>query len=273
MSGRPVLDVRGLEVRTPAGRPVLAGLDLALHPGEALGLVGTSGAGKSTLLRTLLGLQRPTAGSIAWQGAPLPRGRAELRALRRAVQYVPQDPTGSLDPRLDVTGQIRAPLRALRVPGDHAGLVARALETVELPAATHRSRPAELSGGQAQRVAIARALAVGARTLLADEPLSSLDRPLRAGMLGLLHHLHHRHGLTVLLVSHDLDAVARLCPHTAVLDGGRIVEHGPTHRLLETPRHPTTRALVAARPHRGSALGDPTTAPSAPADQPTRRTT
>ncbi|GAB3258659.1 hypothetical protein GCM10027425_20250 [Alteromonas gracilis] len=267
-----VLQARGLEVRTPSGRTVLERLDLDLHRGEALGLVGVSGGGKSTLLRALLGLQRPTTGRVSWRGAPLPTDRAGLRLLRRAVQYVPQDPVGSLDPRLDTVSQIRAPLRALRVPGDHTALVARALDTVELPASTHRSRPAELSGGQAQRVALARALAVGADTLLADEPLSSLDRPLRASMLRLLHHLHHRHGLTLLLVSHDLGAVAELCPRTAVLDEGRIVEQGATRGLLDDARHPTTRALAAARPRWERTVATPTTLPSAETGHPTRRT-
>lgn len=272
MSGA-VLEARNLEVRIHSGRPVLAGLDLDLHRGEALALVGVSGGGKSTLLHTLLGLQRPAAGRVSWQGAPLPTDRAGLRLLRRAVQYVPQDPIGSLDPRLDAISQIRAPLRALRVPGDHAERVARALDTVELPASTHHSRPAELSGGQAQRVALARALAVGADTLLADEPLSSLDRPLRASMLRLLHHLHHRHGLTLLLVSHDLGAVAELCPRTAVLDEGRIVEQGATRRLLDDAHHPTTRALAAARPRwerTGAVASSPI--PSASSDHPARRT-
>lgn len=240
------------------GAPTAAldGVDLTLAD-RTLGVVGCSGAGKSTLVRVALGLQRPDAGSVTWQGAPLPRDRAGRRTWRRSVQYVPQDPGGSLDPRHRVGRIVAEPLRRLRVPGNHRALVADALDRAGLDHRLIAQRAAHLSGGQAQRVAIARALATGARVIVADEPLSSLDPGLRDDLIAVLARLRAEQGLGLLLVSHDLDAVRRLCEHTAVLHDGRIVEEGPTADVLTTPSSDAARLLLAAElPQATGVLGD-----------------
>jgi peptide/nickel transport system ATP-binding protein len=223
------------------------GVDLEVREGESMGVVGPSGSGKSTLLSLLLGMERPDRGEILFNGVPL-AGRQQIRRARQAVQYIPQDPASSLDPRRSVERQLREPLRRFRVPGDHQRLVRDALEQVGL-GAEHLARHAhELSGGQAQRVAIARALVTGPRILLADEAVSGLDLPLRNQVLELLKDLHVRGGLGLLFISHDLTAVRSLCERALVLDRGQVVEEGPVGRLLETPGHPTTQELVDAVP-------------------------
>lgn len=228
---------------------VLTDLDIRIATGEAIGIVGRSGSGKSTMLRLLLGLERPTGGEVRVGASPLaahsPQG---LRPFRRHVQYIPQEPATSLDPRMTVEQLVGDPLRRLGVPGDHRALVRHALDGVKLPQNLVSRKPAELSGGQAQRVAIARALATGARILLADEPVSGLDRPLRDEVLHLFGQIVREQGVGVGFVSHDLDAVALLCPRSCVLAEGRIVEQGPTVDLLTNPQTEATWAIVAARP-------------------------
>jgi peptide/nickel transport system ATP-binding protein len=224
-------------------------------PGETVGIVGRSGSGKSTLLRVLLALEAPTSGTVALGDRAVAPGRASaLRWYRRRVQMVPQDPGASLEPRMTVRQLIREPLRRLDVPGDHASIVARALDDVGLAASLADRRPRELSGGQAQRVALARAIATSPGILLADEPVSGVDLPLRDRIIELLGDLVRERGLGLVLVSHDLDAVARLCVRSAVLAGGRIVEEGPTGRLLADPAHPATRELADAVPRLPGAL-------------------
>ncbi len=228
---------------------MLDGLDLRIRTGEAVGIVGRSGSGKSTLLRILLGLERPDEGEVRVGDEPLrARSVRELRAFRRHVQYISQEPATSLDPRMSVEQLVVEPLRRLGVPGDHRAIAVEALASVSLDERFLGRRPAELSGGQAQRVAIARALATGARILLADEPVSGLDRPLRDEVLGLFAEIVRERGVGVGFVSHDLDAVAILCPSSCVLAEGRMVETGPTAALLSEPRHEATRSIVHARP-------------------------
>lgn len=228
---------------------VLSGLDIRIATGEAVGIVGRSGSGKSTMVRILLGLERPTGGEVRVGERLLDvRSAGGLRPFRRHVQYIPQEPATSLDPRMTVEQLVTDPLRRLGVPGDHRALVKQALEGVRLPAQLMKRRPAELSGGQAQRVAIARALATGARILLADEPVSGLDRPLRDDVLQLFRQIVREQGVGVGFVSHDLDAVALLCPRSCVLADGRIVEQGPTRDLLTNPQTEATCAIVDARP-------------------------
>ena len=253
------LAATGLERRNPLPRHLpwrpresvaaLRGVDLHVAPGERVGMVGTSGSGKSTLLRCLLGLERPDAGTVTVAGRPVrPGTTSSLRWYRRLVQYVPQDPAGSLDPRSTVRELVAVPLRALRVPGDHDAAVTTALERVGLDPGLAGRRPGELSGGQAQRVALARALAPGPALLLADEPVSGLDLPVRDQVVEVLAELSTTQGLGLLLVSHDLAVVARLCDRTVVLGDGRVVEDRPTTELLARPAHPLTRELVAAVP-------------------------
>lgn len=245
----PTVDAQGVGVRLPDGTDALADVDLRLTSATSLGLVGRSGAGKSTLARVLLGLQRPTSGEVLLDGAALPRRRAGLRRFRRCLQYVPQDPAGSLDPRRDVAACLTEPLRSLAIDDDHDTCVERALDAVGLDTTFARRRCSSLSGGQAQRVAIARAIGTGATLLVADEPLSSVDVGLRHDLAALLHHLHVDHGLGLLLITHDLHAVSSVCSTAAVLHDGRVVEHGSTAQVLDAPTHPATRALVdASRP-------------------------
>ena len=238
---------------------VLDGVDLRLTTGDAVGIVGRSGSGKSTLLRILLGLEQPIDGVVTVGGEPLParRGRRALAAFRRHVQYIPQDPASSLDPRMTVFQLVVDPLRRLRVPGDHRDRVNQALASVRLGEEFLGRRPGGLSGGQAQRVAIARALATGARIVLADEPVSGLDRSLRDETLDLFADIVAEQGIGIALVSHDLDAVARLCRRTVVLADGRIVESGDTAALIDDPQHDATRLLVSSRPHLRLPLRDP----------------
>ncbi|MCM3516230.1 ABC transporter ATP-binding protein [Nocardioides sp. P86] len=258
MSG---LELRGVTHHHPghhpghhrgASAPALDDVTLRLAPGERVGLVGRSGAGKTTLLQVALALLAPGRGEVSLDGrAVRPGSVRSLRWYRRAVQYVPQHPAASLDPRHRVERLVAEPARRLGVPGDPVGTARAALARVGLDEDLWRRRPGELSGGQAQRVAVARALACGARLLLADEPVSGLDHDLRDHVLDVVAGLD---GIGLLLVCHDLEAVERTCERVVVLDAGRVVEEGPTSRLLAHPAHPATRALVGARD-----LSSPTT--------------
>jgi peptide/nickel transport system ATP-binding protein len=229
--------------------PALADVTLQIARGETVGIVGRSGSGKSTLLTALLALTRPDEGRVHLGDREVRPGTARsLRWYRRRVQYVPQDPAASLDPRMTVAQAVAEPLKRLHVAGDHRALVAAALDDVGLPAGLADSRPRGLSGGQAQRVAIARAIVTAPEFLLADEPISGLDLPMRNRVIDLLAGLAEHRSLGLLFVSHDLDAVVRLCRRSVVLANGRIVEDGDTDRLLTAPQHPATRELVQAIP-------------------------
>ncbi|OUD80858.1 Oligopeptide transport ATP-binding protein OppF [Clavibacter michiganensis subsp. michiganensis] len=241
-------------------------MSFRIAPGETVGIVGRSGSGKSTLLRVLLALEAPTSGTVALGDRAVTPGRTSaLRWYRRRVQAVPQDPGASLEPRMTVRQLIREPLRRLDVPGDHAAIVARALDDVGLAASLADRRPRELSGGQAQRVALARAIATSPGILLADEPVSGVDLPLRDRIIELLGDLVRERGLGLVLVSHDLDAVARLCGRSVVLAGGRIVEEGPTGRLLADPAHPARASSPTPCRGCGSAHRMTASHPSGPA--------
>jgi peptide/nickel transport system ATP-binding protein len=251
-----LIEVHGLSRRYRTGRPgrrtdvaALDGVDLSLAPGRHLGVVGDSGAGKSTLLRLLLGLERPDTGEIRIAGRRVrPGTAAALRWLRHTVQVVPQDATGSLDPRMTVGAVVAEPLRLLQVPGDHPRRVAEVLTAVGLdPAAAHR-RPGQFSGGQHQRIALARALAPRPRLLMADEPTSALDPVLRAQLVELFATLAREECLQLLVVSHDLGVVGAVCDDVVVLARGRVVAHGPVAQVLGRPRSAVARRLpVAAR--------------------------
>ncbi|MFF6975877.1 ABC transporter ATP-binding protein [Streptomyces tsukubensis] len=233
------------------GRPVLDRVSLAVRPGESLAVVGESGTGKTTLLRLLLGLARPTSGAVRFEGEELrPRDRAQLRRFRSAVQCVFQDPYASLDPRRRVGDTVAEPLRSLGLADRRAAVprVAAALTAVGLPPEAAGRYPHEFSGGQRQRIAIARATVCDPRVLLADEPVSALDVTTRVKVVDLLHQLREERGLALVMVSHDLSVVASLCDRTAVLEGGRVVESGPTGAVLGAPEHPYTARLVASVP-------------------------
>ncbi|PYY36820.1 peptide ABC transporter ATP-binding protein [Curtobacterium sp. MCJR17_055] len=237
--------------RTGGTGLALDGVSFAVQPGEHLGIVGESGAGKTTVLRMLLGLAAPDSGSVSFDGAPLDLGdRAALRRFRTAVQPVFQDPYSSLDPRQRIDRIVGEPLRSLGVASgsEASDRVAAALRDVGLGADAGRRYPHEFSGGQRQRIAIARAVVSGPRVLVADEPVSALDLTTRVAVLELFERLAEEHGMTIVLVSHDLAVVARLCAATVVLRGGRVEEQGDTGAVLASPRSDYTRALLDAVP-------------------------
>jgi peptide/nickel transport system ATP-binding protein len=235
--------------RSFGGTRALDGVDLRVEAGRSLGIVGESGSGKSTLLRLLLGLDAPTTGEVRYRGEVLDRrDRRLLRRLRADVQPVFQDPRSSLDPRMRIGAVVAEPLRSLRVPGDHRARVAEVLASVGLEPDVVDRYPAQFSGGQRQRIAIARALAPSPSVLVADEPVSALDVSVRGQVVELLRRLAREQGLTLVLVSHDIAIVGRLCERTVVLHHGRVVEEGATAGLLAAPREPYTRRLLAAVP-------------------------
>jgi ABC-type glutathione transport system ATPase component len=233
------------------GELAVRSISLAVTGGENVGLVGESGSGKTTLLRLLLGLIRPTSGRVLFEGRALDLGdRARVRAFRRSVQTVFQDPYSSLDPRQRIGRIVGEPVHSLHIAEGRAAesLVAEALESVGLPASAASHYPHEFSGGQRQRIAIARAIVSRPRVLLADEPLSALDVITRSQVIALLAELGSSRDLTVLMVSHDLGVVGALCERTIVLKAGEVVEQGPTASVFGRPTEPYTRQLLAAVP-------------------------
>jgi oligopeptide/dipeptide ABC transporter ATP-binding protein len=246
-----LLEVEDLHVRFGPVRAV-DGVTFSLPAGPfGLGLVGESGSGKTTTARALLRLVPVERGSIRLEGQNVLRLRGgELRAYRRTVQIVFQDPTTTLDPRVRVSAAVAEPLRAHgMVPkADVRSRVEALLAEVGLEDGFAERYPHQLSGGQRQRVAIARALSVEPRLLVLDEPTSALDVTVQARILELIAKLRKERGLAYMLVSHNLAVVEQLCEQTAVLYLGRIVEYGPTGELLARPAHPYTVALRSAVP-------------------------
>lgn len=245
-----VLPRHGLLGPTPRVR-ALDGVSLRLEAAESFGIVGQSGSGKSTLARTVLGLEAPTSGRVCFRGQDLfalaPRA---LRALRRDMQMVFQDPYGSLDPRHSVGRIVAEPLALLgTVPGEERrARMAEALSSVGLQPGDARKYPHEFSGGQRQRIALARALITRPALIVADEPVSSLDVSVQAQVLNLMLDLQERYGLAYLFISHDLSVVRHVTDRVAVLHAGRVVEQGPTEKVLTSPSHAYTQALLDAVP-------------------------
>ncbi|HZQ03823.1 MAG TPA: ABC transporter ATP-binding protein [Gaiellaceae bacterium] len=227
------------------------GVDFAIAPGEAVGIVGESGCGKTTVARCLLRLVKPSSGSIRFDGAPVLRLSGKgLAAFRRSAQIVFQDPFASLDPRFTVQRTLGEPLRVHRIArrSEIATEAARLLHEVGLrddflPRYRH-----ELSGGEAQRVAIARALATEPSFLVLDEPTSALDASARLKVISLLRRLRRDLGMTYLVISHDLTIIRYLCDRVLVMYLGRIVEDAPAGELFAAPQHPYTEALLSATP-------------------------
>ena len=262
MSGN-LLELTGVAKAYPVpgagrkGASILAvdGVDLAIPQGRVFGLVGESGSGKTTVARCVLGLTPLSDGSIVFDGTDLATVDSRTRrSLRREIQIVFQQPLAALDPRMTVDNLIAEPLTTHRLARGAAlrERVGRLLSDVGLSSVHLKRYPHELSGGQAQRVVIARALATGPRLVVLDEPTSALDIVVQAQILNLLVELRDEHGLTYLLISHDLSVVRHLSDRIGVMYLGRIVEEGPAGALLESPRHPYTRALLASTRGRGS---------------------
>ncbi|HZC26214.1 MAG TPA: ABC transporter ATP-binding protein [Actinopolymorphaceae bacterium] len=227
------------------------GISFALGTHQTLGLVGESGCGKSTTGRSILLLERPTAGRIRFEGRDLGAlGRRELNALRRRMQIVFQDPIGSLNPRHTVGQLIREPLHVHHlVPRNgYRARVEELLELVGLPADAVSRYPHEFSGGQCQRIGIARSLAAEPTFLVLDEPVSALDVSIQAQILQLLTDLQTRLGLSYLFIAHDLAVVGQMSDRVAVMYLGKIVEIADRDSLYARPHHPYTQALFSAVP-------------------------
>lgn len=258
----PLLAVRQLRVqfrlrslwpwRPAATLRAVDDVNFNLQAGETLALVGESGSGKSTLARTLIGLQRASSGSIRLDGHEVGAlTMKQWRPLRRDVQMVFQDPAASLNPRMRVLAAVGEPLRALYPELDRVQREQRAaamLERVGIAAEHHQRYPRDFSGGQCQRIAIARALVVRPRLLICDEIVSSLDASIQAQILNLLGDLQREYGLALLFIAHDLAVVRHLAHRVLVLYLGRAMEQGPGEQVFARPRHPYTRALIAAVP-------------------------
>ena len=256
MAESPAIEVSGLKVHFPAraGRGVVRavdGVDLEIARGSFHGIVGESGCGKTTLARTIVGLQKATEGRVlidgrdraAWQ-------RADRKGFSRAVQFVFQDPLGSLSRRQTVLQSIEEPLLIHRTGNaeQRRRRIAELLQLVSLPEAVLGRLPRSLSGGQRQRVSIARALALQPSILVCDEPLSALDVSIRAQIVNLFRALQRELGLTIVLVAHDLAIVREICSSVTVMYLGRVAEAGATRRLFAEPAHPYSQALLAAVP-------------------------
>lgn len=271
----PIVEVSGLEKHFPQDSGLIHqllggdtqhvkavdGVDLDIHAGETMGLVGESGCGKSTLAEVLIGLQERTSGSIRFLGKELNEMTdAEQTDFRRNVQMIFQDPYESLNPRFSVRKWIEEPLE-IHGLDNRDERIHTALERAELTPVEHYlpRHPHELSGGERQRVSIARALVLEPRFIVADEPVSMLDVSVRASILDLLHSLVRDLDMGALYISHDLSLIRQMCDRTSVMYLGNIVEKGPTERLIREPKHPYSRALVDAVP-----VPDPTNVISEP---------
>jgi oligopeptide/dipeptide ABC transporter ATP-binding protein len=263
MSTVPLVETRGLQKHFPIkqgllGRTVgqvraVEEVDLAVAPGEVLGLVGESGSGKSTVGRLLLRLLDPTRGEIRFAGQDITRlSRGQLRPVRRRLQMIFQDPFGSLNPRMTVGAALDEAMRVHSVgtATSRRDRAAALLERVGLPAASLKRYPRAFSGGQRQRIAIARALAVEPEFIVADEPVSALDVSIQAEVVNLLQGLQRDLGLALLFISHDLAVVEVIADRVMVLYLGRVMELAPTEALFRSARHPYTRALLSASPGR-----------------------
>jgi peptide/nickel transport system ATP-binding protein len=248
----PIVELQGIHKVYGSGAgavPAVRGVDLAIEPGETVGLVGESGCGKTSLGRIVVGLQEATSGSITFDGRRI-EGEFHRPEVRRRVQMVFQHPGQSLNRRMRVRTMLREPVELLGAApaGDADERIDSILRLVGLSSGFAARRPHALSGGQQQRVAIARALMSEPDLLVLDEPTSSLDQSVRARILGLLATIQRERGVALLFISHDLSTIRRIADRVAVMYLGRIVELAATERIFESPQHPYTRALLSALP-------------------------
>jgi len=262
MSGEPLLSIKGLKVHFPissgglfgATRPLKAvdGIDFDVFPGETLGIVGESGSGKSTIGRAVLQLIKPTAGKVVWLGTDIAGfTRGQMKARRREMQIVFQDPLASLNPRMTAGDIIAEPLDTFEPQIKADERKARVQEMMAkvglLPQMINRY-PHEFSGGQNQRIGIARAMILKPKLIVADEPVSSLDVSIRAQIINLLADLQKEMGVALIFISHDLAVVRHVSHRVLVLYLGKVMEIAESQVLLSRPRHPYTQALLSAAP-------------------------
>jgi oligopeptide transport system ATP-binding protein len=243
---------KGLFSKPVGSLKAVDGVSFTIRQGETLGVVGESGCGKTTLGRTILRLLEPTAGKVIFDGKDITAmGKEELRAMRREMQTIFQDPHSSLNPRITVGGMLTEIIKFHGLADDGEGVKKRVNELLEIVGLSHEQAhlyPHEFSGGQRQRIGIARALSVEPKFIVCDEPVSALDVSIQAQILNLLQDLQKELGLTYLFIAHDLAVVKHISDRVAVMYLGQIVELADARSLYQHPRHPYTEALLSAVP-------------------------